>query len=103
MTDTDFKEIGAKLKAAFRLSTRPLAIYGSEVLPASILPMTVVNRCFAVSMYRMATEMRYQRSMSVPTSVKTAASVGSTIWDIFRYLMISSILYRLAGKMFAAG
>jgi hypothetical protein len=55
MTDTDFKEIGAKLKAVFRLSTHPLAVYGSEVLPASILPITVVNRCFAVSMYRMAT------------------------------------------------
>ena len=55
MTYTDFKEIGAKLKAAFRLSTRPLAVYGSEVLPASIPPMTRVNRCFAVSMYRMAT------------------------------------------------
>jgi len=55
MTYTDFKEIGAKLKAAFRLSTRPLAVYGSEVLPASIPPMTRINRCFAVSMYRMAT------------------------------------------------
>ncbi len=55
MTYTDFKEIGAKLKAAFRLSTRPLAVYGSEVLPASIPPMTRVNRCFAVSLYRMAT------------------------------------------------
>ena len=55
MTDTDFKEIGAKLKAAVRLSTRPLAVYGSEVLPARIPPMTGVNRCFAVSMYLMAT------------------------------------------------
>lgn len=55
MTYTDFKEIGAKLKAAFRLSTRPLAVYGSEVLPASIPPMTRVNRCFAVSLYWMAT------------------------------------------------
>ncbi len=55
MTDTDFREIGAKLKAAFRLSTRPLAVYGSEVLPVDISPMTVVNRCFAVSLYRMAT------------------------------------------------
>jgi len=55
MTDTDFREIGARLKAAFRLSTRPLAVYGSEVLLMSIPPMTEVNRCFAVSMYQMAT------------------------------------------------
>ena len=55
MKDTDFREIGARLKAAFRLSTRPLAVYGSEILPASIPPMTKVNRCFAVSMYWMAT------------------------------------------------
>ena len=56
MTDTDFREIGASLKAAFRLSTRPLVIYGSEVLPMDIPPMTEVNRCFAVSMHQMATE-----------------------------------------------
>jgi Uncharacterised ArCR, COG2043 len=54
MTKTDFREIGARLKTAFRLSTRPLAVYGSEVLPAGIPPMTGVNRCFAVSLYRMA-------------------------------------------------
>jgi Uncharacterised ArCR, COG2043 len=56
MTDTDFREIGARLKAAFRLSTRPLVIYGSEVLPMDIPPMTEVNGCFAVSMHQMATE-----------------------------------------------
>ena len=55
MKDTDFREIGARLKAAFRLSTRPLAVYGSEILPTSIPPMTEVNRCFAVSIYWMAT------------------------------------------------
>jgi hypothetical protein len=55
MTTTDFRKIGARLKAAFRLSTRPLVVYGSEILPAGIPPMTEVNRCFAVSLYRMAT------------------------------------------------
>ena len=55
MTKTDFREIGARLKTAFRLTTRPLAVYGSEVLPEGIPPMTGVNRCFAVSLYRMAT------------------------------------------------
>jgi len=55
MTKTDFRKIGARLKAAFRLSTRPLAVYGSDVLPSGIPQMTGVNRCFAVSLYRMAT------------------------------------------------
>lgn len=55
MKKPDFKDIGARLKSAFRLSTRPLAVYGSEVLPSGIPPMHGVNRCFAVSMLRMAT------------------------------------------------
>jgi len=55
MTENDFRKIGARLKTAFRLSTRPLAVYGSEVLPSGIPPMAGVNRCFAVSLYRMAT------------------------------------------------
>jgi hypothetical protein len=55
MTKTDFRKIGAKLKTAFRLSTRPLAVYGSEVLPPGIPHLAEVNRCFAVSLFRMAT------------------------------------------------
>jgi hypothetical protein len=55
MEKTDFRDIGARLKTAFRLSTRPLAVYGSGVLPSGIPPMTGVNRCFAVSLLRMAT------------------------------------------------
>lgn len=55
MTKTDFRKIGARLKAAFRLSTRPLAVYGSEVLPTGVPRLAEVNRCFAVSLYRMAT------------------------------------------------
>jgi hypothetical protein len=55
MEKRDFREIGARLKSAFRLSTRPLAVYGSEVLPSGISPMSEVNRCFAVSLLRMAT------------------------------------------------
>jgi hypothetical protein len=54
MTNADFREIGAKLATAFRLQTRPLAVYGSGTLPAGIPPMAGVNRCFAVSLYRMA-------------------------------------------------
>ena len=55
MTEPDFREIGARLAAAFRLKTRPLAVYGSDVLPEGIPPMAGVNRCFAVTLYRMAT------------------------------------------------
>jgi hypothetical protein len=55
MTEMHFKEIGARLKSAFRLSTRPLAVYGSEVLPSGIPRLAEVNRCFAVSLFRMAT------------------------------------------------
>ncbi|ABS54926.1 conserved hypothetical protein [Methanoregula boonei 6A8] len=55
MTNTNFREIGSKLAAAFCLSTRPLAVYGSETLPAGISPMAGINRCFAVSLYRIAT------------------------------------------------
>lgn len=52
----DFREIGRRLAAAFRLETRPLAVYGSETLPAGTVHLPEVNRCFAVSLYRMATE-----------------------------------------------
>jgi hypothetical protein len=55
MTEIHFREIGAMLKSAFRLSTRPLVVYGSEVLPSGIPHLAEVNRCFAVSLYRMAT------------------------------------------------
>jgi hypothetical protein len=54
MTEWDFREIGARLASAFKLSTRPLAIYGSEVMPEGIPCLSEVNRCFAVSLYRMA-------------------------------------------------
>lgn len=54
MTRADFREIGAKLASAFRLATRPLAVYGSGTPPLGIPPMAGVNRCFAVSLYRMA-------------------------------------------------
>lgn len=54
MTEQSFKEIGASLASAFRLSTRPLAVYGSEVLPTGITHLSCVNRCFAVSLFRIA-------------------------------------------------
>ncbi len=54
MLNPDFKEIGTRLKETFRLSTRPLAVFGSEVLPPDTRPMTDINRCYAVAMFRMA-------------------------------------------------
>lgn len=56
MTEENFKEIGRRLATAFRLATRPLAVYGSETLPAGIVHLPDINRCFAVSLYTMATE-----------------------------------------------
>ena len=54
MTSANFREIGSGLAATFHLSTRPLAVYGTDALPAGIPPMAGINRCFAVSLYRMA-------------------------------------------------
>ncbi len=54
MTSANFREIGSGLAAAFHLSTRPLAVYGTDAIPAGIPPMAGINRCFAVSLYRMA-------------------------------------------------
>ena len=55
VNEVNFKEIGARLASAFRLSTRPLAVYGMDILPEGIPRMSEVNRCFAFSMFRMAT------------------------------------------------
>jgi len=57
MIPLSFREIGQQLVAAFRLEARPLVVYGSETLPAGTVHLSEVNRCFAVSLYRMATEM----------------------------------------------
>ena len=56
MTGENFREIGKRLSTAFRLATRPLAVYGSENLPSVAVHLAEVDRCFAVSLYRMATE-----------------------------------------------
>ena len=56
MTEENFNEIGRRLAAAFRLATRPLAVYGSETLPAGTVHLPEVNRCLAVSLYSLATK-----------------------------------------------
>lgn len=55
MTELPFKEIGARFSSAFRLKTRPLVVYGAGHPPGNAVHLSKVNRCFAVSMYRMAT------------------------------------------------
>jgi hypothetical protein len=54
MAQEQFRVIGERLKAAFRLSARPLAVYGSAMLPAGSTHLPAVSRCFAVAMSRMA-------------------------------------------------
>jgi hypothetical protein len=56
MMQYNFKDIGEKLAVAFRLKTRPLVVYGSETPPGGATHLPDVNRCFAVSLFRMATE-----------------------------------------------
>jgi hypothetical protein len=56
MTEFTFKEIGERLSSAFRLTARPLAVYGSKTLPIGTTHLSDVNRCFAVSLYQMATK-----------------------------------------------
>jgi uncharacterized protein (DUF169 family) len=54
MTAENFREIAKRLSTAFRLATRPLATYGSENLPTGAVHLAEVDRCLAVSLYRMA-------------------------------------------------
>jgi uncharacterized protein (DUF169 family) len=56
MTDMTFREIGDRLASAFRLAARPLAVYGTDTRPADAIHLAEVNRCLAVSMFRMATD-----------------------------------------------
>ncbi|HTY15188.1 MAG TPA: DUF169 domain-containing protein [Methanoregulaceae archaeon] len=54
MTVRDFRETGRRLAGAFRLDTLPLAVYGADIPPAGSVHLASVNRCFANSMFRMA-------------------------------------------------
>ncbi|EJG07062.1 MAG: DUF169 domain-containing protein [Methanofollis liminatans] len=54
MTHSAVSEIGGRLAEAFRLSAAPLAVCGSEEVPADAVPLPSVHRCIAVAMYRMA-------------------------------------------------
>ncbi len=54
MTVHDFRETGRRLAAAFRLDTLPLAVYGADTPPAGSVNLASVNRCFAMTMFMMA-------------------------------------------------
>jgi hypothetical protein len=54
MTVRDFRETGRRIAGAFRLDTLPLAVYGADIPPAGSVHLASVNRCFASSMFRMA-------------------------------------------------
>ncbi|MDD1718014.1 MAG: DUF169 domain-containing protein [Methanoregulaceae archaeon] len=54
MPEPDFRAIGRRFADAFHLEPRPLAVYGSESPPPGIVHLSKVNRCFAVSLYRIA-------------------------------------------------
>ena len=56
MIKENFRETAKRLATAFRLTTQPLAVYGSETLPARTTHLPELNRCFAVALYTMATE-----------------------------------------------
>lgn len=54
MSDMSVARLGQALAAAFRLGTKPLAVYGAEKPPENAVPLPKVHRCIAVAMIRMA-------------------------------------------------
>jgi len=56
MPDLTVRELGRMIATAFRLTTKPLAVSGSEEPPADAVPLPSVHRCIAVTMARMAME-----------------------------------------------
>jgi uncharacterized protein (DUF169 family) len=54
MDQLTIPKIGDRLAEAFRFRTRPLAVYGSDSIPGDAVRLSEVDRCFAVSLYRMA-------------------------------------------------
>jgi len=56
MPEESVKRIGERLTSAFRLNSRPIAIYGIETVPRDATPIRDLHRCIAEVLYRMATE-----------------------------------------------
>ncbi|MDI6876995.1 MAG: DUF169 domain-containing protein [Methanomicrobiales archaeon] len=55
MSRTTIQEVGRRLASAFRLTAKPLCIYGSGNVPEGAVHLSRVHRCIAAAMYRMAT------------------------------------------------
>jgi hypothetical protein len=49
------REIGKKIADACRLATEPLAVYGSDNIPEGAVHLSVIDRCIAAAMVKMAT------------------------------------------------
>ncbi len=49
-----WKRIGERFTRAFHLVNRPLAVYGSRGIPSDAVHLSEVNRCLAVSLYRIS-------------------------------------------------
>jgi hypothetical protein len=47
--------IGKKIADACRLATEPLAVYGSDSIPEGAVHLSVIHRCIAAAMVKMAT------------------------------------------------
>ncbi|NTW91001.1 MAG: DUF169 domain-containing protein, partial [Erysipelotrichaceae bacterium] len=50
--------VGKKIVSACRLSTEPLAVYGSDSIPQGAVHLPEVHRCIAAAMVNMAIEKR---------------------------------------------
>lgn len=54
MTGLSIKEIGNSIRAAGRLTTRPLCVYGAEEIPPGGKITTAIDRCLAKAIYAAA-------------------------------------------------
>jgi hypothetical protein len=55
-TMDSIRVVGKKIAEACRLSTEPLAVYGAESIPHGGVHLSVIDRCIAAAMVKMATE-----------------------------------------------
>jgi hypothetical protein len=55
MPETTLHELGAMIRSAFHLPSKPLAAYGSDEPPEGGVLLSTVHRCIATTMVRMAT------------------------------------------------
>ena len=69
------RKIGRAIAEAFRLTARPLAIYGSDTIPHGAEPVSSVNRCLAAAMYHLAVNNEH-RSLYVGPDAKAATCPG---------------------------